>query len=59
MRYQCDCCGYVYDEATGHEAEGFVAGTQWHTIPDDWACPDCAVRDKVDFQPLIDEKETE
>jgi len=23
-------------------------------VPDDWACPDCGVRDKVDFEPLGD-----
>ncbi|MCD4532980.1 rubredoxin [Nocardioides sp. cx-169] len=33
----------------GHELEGFAAGTAWSQIPDDWCCPDCGVRDKVDF----------
>jgi rubredoxin len=48
-RYQCPNCSYVYDEACGEPAQGFPAQTQWQQIPDDWACPDCAVRDKVDF----------
>jgi len=48
-RYQCPDCGYVYDEVTGHPHEGFPAGTKWEQIPEDWSCPDCAVRDKVDF----------
>lgn len=25
---------------------------RWSAIPDDWACPQCAVRDKVDFRHL-------
>jgi alkane 1-monooxygenase len=48
-RYQCTDCGYVYDEARGCPHEGFPAGTKWAQIPDNWACPDCAVREKVDF----------
>ena len=48
-RYQCTDCGYIYDEAQGCEREGFAPGTSWSRIPDDWACPDCAVRDKPDF----------
>jgi len=51
-RYQCTDCGFVYDEAQGCAREGFAAGTRWSQIPDDWACPDCAVRDKVDFRRL-------
>ncbi len=48
-RYRCDSCDYVYDEATGNPREGFPAGTAWSKIPDDWACPDCGVREKIDF----------
>jgi alkane 1-monooxygenase len=50
-RYQCTDCGFVYDEAQGCPREGFAPGTTWSQIPDDWACPDCAVREKVDFIP--------
>ena len=39
-------------QATGVPREGFPAGTPWEQVPDDWACPDCAVRDKVDFEPV-------
>lgn len=49
-KYQCPDCKYVYDETLGHPHEGFPAGTVWGNVPDDWACPDCAVRDKVDFE---------
>ena len=47
--HRCPDCGYVYDQATGHPREGFPAGTPWSSVPDDWNCPDCGVRDKVDF----------
>jgi len=50
--YGCPGCGYVYDEATGEPREGFGAGTPWRRIPDDWTCPDCAVREKLDFEPM-------
>lgn len=50
-RYLCPACGYVYDEADGEPREGYPAGTAWREIPDDFACPDCAVRCKEDFIP--------
>jgi len=40
----------VYDEAKGAPREGFPAGTMWAQVPDDWTCPDCAVREKPDFE---------
>ncbi len=49
---QCPGCGYTYDVVTGDEREGFAAGTAWADIPDTWCCPDCGVRDKVDFVPV-------
>ncbi|WP_421841626.1 rubredoxin [Mycobacterium sp.] len=48
--YQCPVCGYVYGEVKGDAREGFSAGTRWEKIPDDWNCPDCAVREKFDFE---------
>jgi rubredoxin len=48
--YQCPECEYVYDEAKGDVREGFPASTRWEQIPDDWRCPDCAVREKPDFE---------
>ncbi|WUD29615.1 rubredoxin [Lentzea sp. NBC_00516] len=45
----CPGCGYVYDEKTGDPREGFPAGTPWSDIPDSWCCPDCGVREKIDF----------
>ena len=48
-RYVCPVCAYVYDERTGEPREGFPAGTPWSRVPDDWCCPDCGVREKLDF----------
>ncbi|HEY0903535.1 MAG TPA: rubredoxin [Marmoricola sp.] len=49
---RCPGCGFVYEVAAGCEHEGFAAGTAWTDIPDDWCCPDCGVREKVDFVPF-------
>ncbi|RZT84220.1 alkane 1-monooxygenase [Pseudonocardia sediminis] len=49
---RCPGCGHTYVVAEGNELEGFAAGTAWADVPDDWTCPDCGVRDKVDFIPL-------
>jgi rubredoxin len=51
-RFRCPVCGYIYDEELGAPREGFPTGTAWSDVPDEWACPDCGVRDKVDFEPL-------
>lgn len=51
-RYRCPVCDYVYDESTGEPREGFPAGTAWRDVPDDWCCPDCGVREKIDFLPV-------
>ena len=49
---RCPGCGYTYEVDAGDEHEGFAAGTAWADIPDDWCCPDCGVREKVDFVPV-------
>jgi alkane 1-monooxygenase len=49
---KCPGCSYVYEVAAGNEHEGFAAGTAWNEIPNDWCCPDCGVREKVDFIPV-------
>ena len=48
-RFQCEVCEYIYDEQTGEPHEGFPPGTPWANVPDDWCCPDCGVREKIDF----------
>jgi alkane 1-monooxygenase len=49
---RCPGCGYTYEVDRGDEHEGFAAGTAWKDIPDSWCCPDCGVREKVDFVPV-------
>ena len=49
--YLCPECGYAFNEEKGDPREGFPPGTPWSEVPDHWACPDCGVRDKVDFEP--------
>ncbi len=46
--WQCEVCGWIYDEAKGWPEEGIAAGTRWKDIPDDWTCPECQAS-KKDF----------
>ena len=48
-RYRCPECGYVFDEDTGDEFEGYPPGTAFDSLPNDFTCPDCSVRGKEDF----------
>ena len=41
MKYVCDVCGYVYDEAVGDPDKGIPAGTKWEDLPEDFVCPIC------------------
>ncbi len=50
--YQCPECGYRYDEAVGEKHEGLAPGTLWKSLPEDYACPSCAVRSRDDFEPV-------
>ena len=47
-RFQCQQCGFIYDEAEGWPEEDIAPGTKWDDIPDDWTCPDCGAA-KADF----------
>jgi rubredoxin len=47
-RYQCNICGFVYDEAGGDPEHGIKAGTKWEDVPENWTCPECGVT-KSDF----------
>lgn len=49
---RCPGCSYTYVVAIGNEMEGFAAGTPWSEIPGNWCCPDCGVREKLDFVPV-------
>jgi len=43
MKYVCDVCGWVYDEAEGAPDNGVPAGTKWEDVADDFVCPLCGV----------------
>ena len=51
-QYICPNCEYVYDEDKGDEHEGWPPGTPFAEIDPDWTCPDCGVREQVDFLPI-------
>jgi rubredoxin len=41
MKYVCNLCGYVYDEAEGIPEDGIPANTKFEDLPEDWVCPVC------------------
>ena len=41
MKYVCNVCGYVYDEAAGDPDNGIAPGTKFEDLPDDFVCPLC------------------
>jgi len=43
MKYICDVCGYVYDEAAGDPDNAISPATKWDDLPVDFTCPLCAV----------------
>ena len=47
--WECQACGWLYDEEQGCPEEGLCPGTKWEDIPDDWCCPECGIS-KSDFQ---------
>jgi rubredoxin len=53
-KFICPNCEYVYDEAVGDPHEGWPAGTPFADIDETWTCPDCGVREQVDFIPVED-----
>lgn len=53
MKYECDICGYVYDEALGDPDNGIAPGTKFDNLPKDYKCPLCGVG-KEDFSAVED-----
>ena len=43
MKYVCDACGWVYDEAEGLPEQGIAPGTKFEDLPEDFECPICCV----------------
>lgn len=55
--FQCPGCGYRYDEILGDDFEGYPPNTPFDSLPDDFVCPDCAVREKIEFVELSEVEE--
>ena len=43
MKYECDACGWVYDEEQGLPEQGIAPGTKFEDLPEDFECPLCMV----------------
>ena len=41
MKYVCNVCGYIYDEAAGDPDNGIAPGTKWEDLPDKFYCYVC------------------
>ncbi len=50
--YQCPGCQYQFDEDKGDAREGYPPGTLFESMPEEFACPDCGVCEKEDFERL-------
>lgn len=48
-KWECELCGFAYDEEKGLPEEGIAPGTAWTDVPDEWACPECSAA-KSDFR---------
>ncbi|WP_066966233.1 FAD-dependent oxidoreductase [Microbulbifer sp. Q7] len=55
--WECQICGWIYDEAKGSPDDGIPPGTRWEDIPDDWACPECgATKDEFVMLAVVPDK---
>ena len=43
MKYICDVCGWIYDEAVGEPEMGIAPGTKFEELQEDFLCPLCSV----------------
>lgn len=48
--FRCPECHYTFDESVGDPHEGYPPGSEFIALPEDFTCPDCAVRSKEDFE---------
>jgi rubredoxin len=44
-KFECQACGYIYDEAIGNPKKGIAAGTLFENI-DKYRCPSCGANKK-------------
>lgn len=49
-QWECEVCGFVYDEEEGFPEHGIEPGTSWDEVSDDWECPHCgATKDQFNL----------
>lgn len=41
MRYKCNCCGWIYNEARGEMDCDIEPGTPFSELPEGFECPEC------------------
>jgi len=51
-QFECEVCGWIYDENLGDPEGGIASGTKFKDIPDNWTCPVCGVT-KASFEKII------
>lgn len=51
MKYVCELCGSIYDEAVGDGRHGIPAGTAFKDLPHYYACS-CCGSEKEAFSPV-------
>ncbi len=51
MKYVCELCGHVYDEAEGDIRAGVAPGTLFAELPEDYECEYCGFK-KEAFHPI-------
>lgn len=56
MKYVCELCGWIYDEAQGLPESGIASGTRFAELPEDFECPTCYCG-KEAFDPVQEKAE--
>lgn len=50
-KWECQVCGYVYEEENGDPDSGVEPGTKFEDLAEDWVCPVCGA-EKDQFKKL-------
>jgi rubredoxin len=50
-KWECQVCGYVYEEEKGDPDNRVQPGTKFEDLPDGWVCPVCGA-EKDQFKKL-------
>lgn len=51
MKYVCELCGKIYDEAVGDPRRGIAPGTVFAQLSAHYTCPDCG-SEKEAYNPV-------